>query len=91
MKKFLSILALSFLFINSAYAATLEDKIAKVETRYEQRVQKIDASRYKAERKEVLKKHAKQNAELKIQQLKDLDNLKNKSVKKSTKEQRKHK
>lgn len=89
MKKFLSIVALSFLFINSAYAATLEDKIAKVETRYEQRVQKIDASRYKAERKEVLKKHAKQNAELKIQQLKDLDNLKNKSVKKSTKRAKK--
>lgn len=89
MKKFLSIVALSFLFINSAYAATLEDKIAKVETNYEQRVQKIDASRYKAERKEVLKKHAKQNAELKIQQLKDLDNLKNKSVKKSTKRAKK--
>lgn len=89
MKKFLSIVALSFLFINSAYAATLEDKIAKVETRYEQRVQKIDASRYKTERKEVLKKHAKQNAELKIQQLKDLDNLKNKSVKKSTKRAKK--
>lgn len=89
MKKFLSIVALSFLFINSAYAATLEDKIAKVETRYEQRVQKIDASRYKEERKEVLKKHAKQNAELKIQQLKDLDNLKTKSVKKSTKRAKK--
>lgn len=89
MKKFLSIVALSFLFINSAYAATLEDKIAKVETRYEQRVQKIDASRYKTERKEVLKRHAKQNAELKIQQLKDLDNLKNKSVKKSTKRAKK--
>lgn len=89
MKKFLSIVALSFLFINSAYAATLEDRIAKVETNYEQRVQKIDASRYKAERKEVLKKHAKQNAELKIQQLKDLDNLKNKSVKKSTKRAKK--
>jgi uncharacterized membrane protein YhiD involved in acid resistance len=89
MKKFLSIVALGFLFINSAYAATLEDRIAKVETRYEQRVQKIDASRYKAERKEVLKKHAKQNAELKIQQLKDLDNLKTKSVKKSTKRAKK--
>lgn len=89
MKKFLYILALSFLFINSAYAATLEDKIAKVETNYEQRVQKIDASRYKTERKEVLKRHAKQNAELKIQQLKDLDNLKNKSVKKSTKRAKK--
>lgn len=89
MKKILSIVALSFLFINSAYAATLENKIAKVETRYEQRVQKIDASRYKAERKEVLKKHAKQNAELKIQQLKDLANLKTKSVKKSTKRAKK--
>ena len=89
MKKFLSIVALSFLFINSAYAATLEDKIAKVETRYEQRVQKIDASRYKAERKEILKKHAKQNADLKIQQLKDLDNLKTMSVKKLTKRAKK--
>lgn len=89
MKKFLSIVALSFLFINSAYAVTLEDKIAKVETRYEQKIQKIDASRYKAERKEVLKKHAKQNAELKIQQLKDLDNLKTKSVMKSTKRAKK--
>ena len=89
MKKFLSIVTLSFLFINSAYAATLEDRIAKVEARYEQRVQKIDNSRYKAERKEVLKKHAKQNAELKIQQLKDLDNLKTKYVKKSTKRAKK--
>lgn len=89
MKKFLSIVALSFLFMNTAYAATLEDRIAKVETRYEQRVQKIDGSRYKAERKEVLKKHAKQNAELRIQQLKDLDNLKTVSVKKSTKRAKK--
>ena len=89
MKKFLSIVALSFLFMNTAYAATLEDRIAKVEARYEQKVQKIDASRYKAERKEVLKKHAKQNAEVKIQQLKDLDNLKTKSVKKSTKRAKK--
>lgn len=89
MKKFLSIVALSFLFMNTAFAANLEDRIAKVEARYEQRVQKIDASRYKAERKEVLKKHAKQNAELRIQQLKDLDNLKTKSAKKSTKRAKK--
>ena len=74
---------------NSDELKKVMDKIAKVETRYEQRIQKIDASRYKTERKEILKKHAKQNAELKIQQLKDLDNLKTMSVKKSTKRAKK--
>lgn len=79
MKKLLSLVVLSVCFFNcSAFAASLDERIAKVETRYEQRVQKIDASRYKTERKEMLKKHAKQDADLKIQHLKDLDTLKTK-------------
>ena len=83
MKKLLSLVVVSMCFINCvAFAASLDERIAKVETRYEQRIQKIDASRYKTERKEVLKKHAKQDADLKIQHLKDLDALK---VKKSPK------
>lgn len=90
MKKLLSLVVLSVCFFNcSAFAASLDERIAKVEARYEQKVQKIDASRYKAERKEVLKKHAKQDADLKIQHLKDLEALKNvktaKNVKKVTK------
>lgn len=90
MKKLLSLIVLSVCFFNcSAFAASLDERIAKVETRYEQKIQKIDASRYKAERKEVLKKHAKQDADLKIQHLKDLAALKNvkatKNIKKVTK------
>ena len=78
MKKLLSLVVVSMCFVNCvAFAASLDERIAKVETRYEQKIQKIDASRYKAERKEVLKKHAKQDADLKIQHLKDLDALKN--------------
>lgn len=83
MKKLLSLVIVSMCFVNCvAYAATLDERIAKVEAKYEQKVQKIDNSRYKTERKEMLKKHAKQDADLKIQHLKDLDTLK---VKKSPK------
>ena len=83
MKKLLSLVIVSMCFVNCvAYAATLDERIAKVEAKYEQKVQKNDNSRYKTERKEMLKKHAKQDADLKIQHLKDLDTLK---VKKSPK------
>ena len=83
MKKLLSLVVVSMCFVNCvAFAASLDERIAKVETRYEQKIQKIDTSRYKAERKDVLKKHARQDADLKIQHLKDLDALK---VKKSPK------
>lgn len=84
MKKLLILTILFSIWNVSAYALTLDERIAKVETKYEQKVQKIDNSRYKAERKEVLKKHAKQDADLKIQHLKDLDALK-KPVKKAKK------
>ena len=83
MKKLLSLVVVSLCFVNCvAFAASLDERIAKVETKYEQKVQKIDTSRYKDERKEVLKKHARQDADLKIQHLKELDALK---VKKSDK------
>lgn len=73
------IFALSFiscLFASVANAATLEERIAKVEAKYEQRIEKIEKSRYVDERKALLKEHARQNADLKIKQMKDLDNLK---------------
>ena len=84
MKKLLILTILFSVWNSTAFALTLDERIAKVENRYEQKVQKIDNSRYKAERKEVLKKHAKQDADLKIQHLKDLDALK-KPIKKSKK------
>lgn len=84
MKKLVLLTVLFSIWNASAYALTLDERIAKVENRYEQKIQKIDNSRYKAERKEVLKKHAKQDADLKIQHLKDLDALK-KPVKKAKK------
>lgn len=57
-------------------AKTLEERIANIETKYEQRLDKIDTMRAKDERKEVLRKHAREDADLKIQHLKDLDAIK---------------
>lgn len=57
-------------------AKTLEERIANIETRYEQRLDKIDTMRAKDARKEVLRKHAREDADLKIQHLKDLDAVK---------------
>lgn len=64
-------------------AKTLEERIANIETRYEQRLDKIDTMRAKDARKEVLRKHAREDADLKIQHLKDLDAVK--TVRKSKK------
>ena len=64
MKKLLILTAVCLSFIaNNAYAASLDERIAKVEARYTERVQKIDKSRYSDERKVVLKEHAAQNKE----------------------------
>lgn len=89
-KKFIAVVAVVIAVvacnINSSKAAlSLDAKIAKVETAYEVRVQKIDAAkRGTAEKKAMLKKHARQNADLKIAQLKELDTLKTvKKVKKT--------
>lgn len=85
MKKLFSSILVVMCFIHcSAFALTLDQRIEKVEARYEQRVEKINTMRGKDARKEILKKHARENADLKIQHLKDLDALKaKKSAKKS--------
>ena len=76
MKKLLMLVALSCIFCNVVKAATLDEKIAKVEMRYENRIEKLDNSRYKADRKALLKEHARQDADLKIKHLKELNGLK---------------
>ena len=77
MKKLFLIVALGICLLHcSAFAKTLDERIANVETKYEQRVNKIDTMRAKDARKEVLKRHAREDADLKIQHLKDLDTIK---------------
>lgn len=86
MKKLLTLVALcSVFFAFNAQSATLDERIAKVEAKYEQKLQKIDNSRYTDARKSILKQHAEQNKDLKIKQMKELDSLKKKSPKKNTK------
>ena len=77
MKKFLRFFAICLVFsaIN-ANAATLEQKIEKIEAKYEQRIKKLNNSRYTEERKAILKQHATQNKDLKIKQVKELALLK---------------
>ncbi|MBR6515447.1 MAG: hypothetical protein IKT40_01185 [Bacilli bacterium] len=81
MKKLLTIVALfTIFFTTTANAITLDEKIAKINARYEKRIIQIDnMKRAKQERKDMLKEHAKQNADLQIQQAKDLEELKTKS------------
>ena len=81
-KLFFVLTVIASLFASNVYAASLEERIAKVEAKFEQRIQKIDMSRYTEERKSLLKEHAKQNADLKIKQMKELDSLKKASPKK---------
>lgn len=85
MKKLLALVAVCLTFAAcNAYAASLDERIAKVEAKYEQRMKKIDSSRYTDARKVILKEHASQNKELKIKQMKELAALKS-SPKKNTK------
>ena len=92
MKKLMSLVVVALCLIHcSAYAKTLDERIANVETRYEQRINKINTMRAKEERKEVLKKHAREDADLKIKHLKDLDAVKVAKVTKTTKTSRKSK
>lgn len=81
-KLFFVLTVIASLFASNTYAASLEERIAKVEAKYEQRIQKIDNCRYTEERKSLLKEHARQNADLKIKQMKELDSLKKASPKK---------
>ena len=74
MKKFLSLLALLTLLVSNANALTLEEKLAKVDVSYNKRIEKIDSmKRATAEKKNILKKHAQQNRDLKKEQVKELD------------------
>lgn len=83
MKKLLTIVALfTIFFTTTANAITLDERIAKIEAQYEKRIEQINnMKRAKQERKEILKEHARQNANLKIQQVKDLEELKTKTSK----------
>ena len=86
MKKLLILTAVCLSFVAcTAHSASLDERIAKVEAKYEQKLQKIDNSRYTDARKSMLKQHAEQNKDLKIKQMKELDSLKKKSPKKNTK------
>ena len=86
MKKLLTLVAICLTFIAfDAHSATLDERISKVEAKYEQRIKKIDSSRYTSERKEMLKAHAKENTNLKIKQMRELASLKKSSPKKNTK------
>ncbi len=77
MKKFTFLLALfTCLFAFNVNAITLEEKIAKVDASYQKRITQINnMKRASAEKKEILKKHAKQNRDLKVEQTKELDSL----------------
>ena len=69
----------------NANAITLEEKLAKVEMSYTKRIDSIDnMKRASVEKKKILKKHAKENYDLKIKQTKELDKLYT-STKKMTK------
>lgn len=84
MKKFLSLIAIvAVMFAFSANAKTLEERINSVETKYEQRIEKINTMRGSDARKEILRKHAREDADLKIKHLKDLESIK--TVRKSKK------
>lgn len=77
MKTLTSLLTIAAILVAfNVNAKTLEERIANIETKYEQRLDKIDTMRAKDERKEVLRKHAREDADLKIQHLKDLDAIK---------------
>lgn len=84
MKKVLSLIAIvAVMFAFSANAKTLEERINSVETKYEQRIEKINTMRGSDARKEILRKHAREDADLKIKHLKDLEQIK--TVRKSKK------
>lgn len=84
MKKLLSLIAIvAVMFTFSVNAKTLEERINSVETKYEQRIEKINTMRGSDARKEILRKHAREDADLKIQHLKDLEKVK--TVRKSKK------
>mgnify|MGYP003438553733 CR=1 FL=1 len=85
-KFFLTLIACLVAF--NANALTLEEKISKAEMSYNNRIEKIDTMKRASEaKKSLLKLHAKQNFDVKVKQIKDLDKLytKEKSDKMKTK------
>lgn len=88
-KLFVTLSLIITIFAFNVNAKTLDEKIAAVETKYEQRINKIDTMRATNARKEVLKVHARENADLKIKQLKDLEALKTVKAEKKIKKSKK--
>lgn len=85
-KLFTVITCLLVLFSYVANAATLDDKINKINASYEKRVVRIDNMKRASEpKKAMLKKHAQQTRDLRIAQVKDLDTLKPVKVAKKSK------
>lgn len=79
MKKFLSIVALSFMFVNTAFAVTLEDRIAKIDASANKQIERVAGYKtYTDEMRQVKTQQIKANAELKKNQLKEWTALKDK-------------
>lgn len=80
MKKFLSIVALSFMFINSAFAAmSVEDKLAKVDASAQKQIDRVATYKtYTDEMRSVKVNQIKANAELRKNQIKEWSALKDK-------------
>ena len=80
MKKFLSIVALSFMFINTAFAAmSVEDKLAKVDASAQKQIDRVATYKtYTDEMRSVKVNQIKQNAELRKNQIKEWSALKDK-------------
>ena len=81
MKKVLSIVALSFIFINSAFAAmSIEDRMAKVDASAQKQIDRVATYKtYTDEMRNVKINHIKANAELRKKQIKEWSALKNKA------------
>lgn len=80
MKKFLSIIAISFLFMNSAFAAmSIEERMAKIDASANKQIERVASYKtYNDEMRQVKTAQIKANAELKKNQLKEWTDLKNK-------------
>lgn len=80
MKKFLSIVALSFLFMNTAFAAiSIEDRMAKVDASAQKQIDRVATYKtYTDEMRTIKVNQIKANAELRKNQIKEWSALKDK-------------
>lgn len=77
MKKVLSIVALSFIFVETAFAATLEDRIAKIDASANKQIERVaNYKSYNDTMRQVKTKQIQQTAELKKKQLQEWSKLK---------------